>query len=469
MIKMVVGKEKIDNTLEKQKANALSSVLRLGHEAFQKKNLDAVNTHILNNSKLVLNYDRACLIDMHSDSPRITAIMGQSQVNNNSEYCINIKLLLKAFPKLDKIILITKEILDENKASSTALKAFENLSEFSKNIIIVPMTPPEAEESTDELYIWVVEYAEFAKKQELHLLSLLSHHYREAIWYNTKRNETKFKAIIRKRKVFAFRNIFAAIFILFFISLFFRIHQNVASSFELVPTQESVRYAPYSGVISEALYKNGVEVKKGDLIIKYDTKELSYQLSSAVNAAEEIQAELNLAKQRSFSDEEELDKVKLLELKHNKFLIDIDRLNWYLSRSDLVAEDTGTLIVDDNEKWSGKSVTAGEKLYEIVNDKNIIAKVMLDESDAAVLGENTKINLFLFSQPEKPVHGEIFSVSPKPLLNETGQFCYNIKMKLNKIQPSYIFGMRGIARVQGNKVSFGYYLFKSMVLWWRRV
>ncbi len=459
----------IEDTPEKQKINALSSVLRLGHEAFQKKDLSAINTHILNNSKLVLNYDRACIIDMHSKTPRVISIMGQTQCNNNSEYCYDVRALLKTFPKIDKITFVTNKIMKEHKADPAALKAFKHLSKFSKNIILVPMPPPETEASTNELYIWMLEYATPINDQEPHLISLLSHHYREAIWYKIKRKETKIKAIIRKRKIFTTKNILAIIFILFVISLFFKTHQSVAASFELIPTQESVRYAPYTGIINEALYKNGANVTKGDTIIRYNTKELSYQLSGAVNSLEEIKAEMDLAKQRSFSDDDELNRVKLLQLKQNKFMIEIDRLRWYLTRSKLVAKDTGTLVIDDNKKWTGKSVTAGEKLFEIVNSKNIIAKVMLNESEAAVLGKNTKIALFLYSQPEKPIFGEQISVSPKPLLTETGQFCYIIKMKLNTLKPNYIFGMRGIARVQGDKVSIGYYLFKSLVLWWRKI
>ena len=35
--------------------------------------------------------------------------------------------------------------------------------------------------------------------------------------------------------------------------------------------------------------------------------------------------------------------------------------------------------------------------------------------------------------------------------------------------PGLRFGMRGVARVTGEKVKLGYYLFRSLVLWYRGV
>jgi multidrug resistance efflux pump len=468
---LAIKNENLSKISDAQKLNALGSVLRLGHEAFQKKGIDAVASHILNNSKLVLSYDRSCLIDMHSNFPKMVAVMGQPQVNNNSEYCVNVKALLRGFTKIKEKTIVTKELLVEMKQSSAVIKAFDYFTELSSTVVLVPIVPPEkiADNNEGELYVWMLEFKDPIPNQELNLLTLLANHYSEAIWYNVKRNETKFKEILRKRKIFTVKNIFAGIFILFIISLFFKIPHNVVASFEFIPAEESVRYAPYSGIISESYFRNGENVKKGDLIIKYDTQELSYQLSDAVNLLEQTSAELDFAKQNSFTDVQEFSKIKILQLKKAKYNIEINRLKWYLKRSEIIADESGILLIDDNKKWRGKLVEAGSKLFDIVNSKNIIPKVEINESEASVLGENTKITLFLFSQPEKAIYGDISSVSPIPMETETGQFCYIIKMELDEVNPNYIFGMRGIARVQGDKVALGYYLFKNTVLWWRKI
>ncbi len=68
-----------------------------------------------------------------------------------------------------------------------------------------------------------------------------------------------------------------------------------------------------------------------------------------------------------------------------------------------------------------------------------------------------------------PFHGKIVSISPKPILTDKRQFCYIIELELPENNPAFVYGMRGVARVKGRRVSLGYYLFRNLILWWRRV
>jgi hypothetical protein len=46
-------------------------------------------------------------------------------------------------------------------------------------------------------------------------------------------------------------------------------------------------------------------------------------------------------------------------------------------------------------------------------------------------------------------------------------------MSLNEtapnLTPNFIYGMRGVARVKGREVSLGYYLFRNLILAWRKI
>ena len=48
----------------KGKINALSAMLRLGHEAFEKNDLKSLSIHIVNNTKLIVPFLRAAFVDM---------------------------------------------------------------------------------------------------------------------------------------------------------------------------------------------------------------------------------------------------------------------------------------------------------------------------------------------------------------------------------------------------------------------
>ena len=451
------------------KLNAVTTVLRLGHEAFTKENLFSAALHILNNTRLLIKYDRACLVDMRTDKPSIIAVSDQSEVKHTSEYCINMRRMLSPLKNISEQTLIDINTLKQNSASPDTLKAFEYFSKLKENIILLPLLRPEDTDKNEGSVFWVVEFFNDYDKNCLNILSLLAQHYREAIWYFLKTGNSFIPNLFKRKKHFTFVKIIVYLLIILAFVSFFRISQNVAATFELIPLDETIEYAPYSGIISDANFKNGAYVKIGETILTYDTQELTYNLADAESTHNEIRAELDWVKQKSFSDKKELGKAKILGMKKQKEKIEIQKIKWYLSKADIKAKISGILILNDSEKWAGKAVRAGDKLFEVVSPRKLYAEVMLNEADAAVLCDSTTITLYLHSSPETPISGKILSISPKPMLTKTGQFCYIIKLELSNIKPSYIVGMRGIARVSGTRVSIGYYLFKNIVLWWRKI
>lgn len=451
------------------KVNLITTVLRLGHEAFQKNDLLSSAYHILNNTRVLIKYDRACLVDMRQARPKMIAVSGQSEVKQTSEYSLNMRKLLEPLKAVTDQCEITKELLQENKASESSLKAFEYFNKQNIYIILIPLVKVGSVKANECSVFWVVEFFGEFDKSSFSILSLISQHYREAIWYYTKENDRILPRLMKNRKIFTPLKVLIYLIILFVIISFFRISQNVAGTFELTPSDESTVYAPYSGIISGTDYKNGAAVQTGNIILKYDTEEMKYNLLDAENTYNEISAELDWVKQNSFVDKKELGKVKILVLKRKREEIEIEKIKWYLSKADIKAKINGTLVLNDMEKWTGKAVRAGEKLFEVVSPHKLFAEVMLNEADAAVLNSKTHIVLYLHSRPETPITGKIISASPKPMLTKTGQFCYIITMKLSDVDSGYIVGMRGIARISGDKVSIGYYLFKNIVLWWRKL
>ena len=458
-----------DNQNITNKLNAVTTILRLGHEAFKKKDLISSAIHILNNTRLLVKYDRSCLVDMRGDKPNIISVSGQSEVKKSSEYCLNMIKLLEPFKDLTILTLLDKEIIQKTRSSKNSIKAFDDLSTLNGTIVLIPLLKPEDGDIQNGSFLWVVEFFSSYDPNYINFLSLIAEHYREAVWYYLKSGSKLIPKLLTKKHYFSPLKIIIYLLIIFFIVSFFRISQNVAGTFELIPSEETIEYAPYSGIISEANFKDGSIIKAGETILKYDTKELSYNLADAETQYSTITAELDWVKQKSFIDKNELGKVKILSMKQQKEKVQIEKIDWYLSKAEIKSKISGTLILNESEKWSGKAVRAGEKLFEVVSPRKLYAEVMLNESDAAVLGKETSVTLYLHSSPETPIYGEIISISPKPMLTKTGQFNYIIKLELNNNKPNYIVGMRGVARVSGQRVSIGYYLFKNMVLWWRKI
>lgn len=455
------------------KLNALSAVLRLGHDAFEKPTLEQLAVHIVNNSRIVAPYDRTALLDMRSGWPKAIAVMGQPEVNSNSEYCINLVNIVQPFENIDKVTIPTEAILNELGARKGAFDALEYFSSYEKQLVLFPIRPVNPGKSNCKPFIWVIEFnSDVNINSATSLLPLLCQHYGEAIALLLKEGRRKIISHdITRSNWMKPSKIAVGIVIVFIIAMFaVRVSQSVSADFEIIPAKENNYYAPFDGIIAKCYLKNGDNVKTGDNVLIYDTNEREFDLAGAINIYNKTSAQLDLVQQQSFKDISKRGEVRLLELQKEKSAISINRNKWYIEKSSIKAEQNGILSIGEKDKLEGKAVRAGDKLFEILTTGNLNAMVFVDEQNASVLSDGCKITLYLHTKPEMPLVGKIIASSPKPTLTEKKTYCYQIRLELNNDQQNgLICGMRGVARVSGTRVWLGYYLFRNLVLWWRRV
>lgn len=455
----------------KSKLSVVSGILRLGHEAFQKNNLGALAAHIVNNSHMVLHFDRSVLLDTRGGWPKILAIAGQTEVNANSEYNGHIVNLARPFKTLDKPVAVTEDLLRENGANLGSFEALAYLSEFAKAVVVAPVYILSREGKRDP-FLWIMEFEDPEHaRAAVSVLPLLCQHYSEAFFYVLFEKKNMIGSMLSPKKIFRPSRILLILTALFLFSLVaVRIPHNVSAEFEVIPGDEGYYYAPFDGVIEKCNFNSGDMVKKGDAILSYNVEERNFDLMTAENILNKTKVQLDQAQMSAFSDPRQRGQVRLLELQLQRAGISIEKNKWYIEKSNIIAESAGMLDIGEREKMEGRAVRSGEKLFEILGTENLLAQVELNEQNASVLdGEKTRYALYLHTRPEVPLAiGSMVSISPKPILTERKTFCYQIKLELPG-KERLICGMRGVARVSGPQVSLGYYLFRNIVLWWRRV
>lgn len=456
----------------KGKLNVVSGILRLGHEAFKKENLGALATHIVNNSHMVLHFDRSVLVDIRGGWPKVLAIAGQTDVNLNSEYSGHVVNLARSFKRLEKPIVVTEELLKESDANLGAFEALAYLKGFAKVVIIAPIYPLSRDEKS-EPFLWIMEFEEEEQaRAAVSVLPLLCQHYSEALFYVLFEKKSAIGSMLNPKKILRPSRVLLVLAVVFLFSLIVvRIPHNVSAEFEVMPGDEGYYYAPFDGIIEKCNFSSGDMVKKGDVVLAYNIEERNFDLMNAENILSKTKVQLDQAQMSAFRDPRQRGQVRLLELQQQRAEISIEKNKWYIQQSIVKAENSGMLDIGDREKMEGRAVRSGEKLFEILGTENLLAQVELNEQNASVLdGENTRYALYLHTRPEVPlITGKMVSISPKPILTERKTFCYQIKLELSPKNEKLICGMRGVARVSGPKVSLGYYLFRNIVLWWRRV
>ena len=455
------------------KLNALSAVLRLGHESFERKDLTQWANHVVNNSVLAVPYSRSALVDFRGISPRILAISSQTEINSNSEYSINLLHLSRALNKLSKAVVVDSEFLKNHNADNVCFEALEYFMQTSKAIMAMPILPPDSAEDNSELMVWIVEFENKRSAAAASaLLPLLCRHYSESLQYAlSSRKPNVIKSFVNKRSMFKPSRILLGLFLIFLICLFtVKVRENIAAEAEIIPEKEHIYYAPFDGIIDSCFgNKSGMFLKKGAPVVKYDNEELAFRLLAAENEYSKIKAKLDLIQNESFNDITKRGQVKLMTLQKERAAIDIERSRWQLNKSEMKAQVSGILDIGDADKLVGRAVRAGEKLFEIVATDKMVAMVYLNESNASVLSKDTQVTIYLHNSPETPIKCKILQTSPKPILTEKRVFCYIIRLEMIDPPKDIICGQRGIARISGPRIRLGYYLFRNIVLWWRKV
>ena len=455
-----------ENQELKARLHAFAAILRLGRDAFTAGDLTAVGVHIVNNSKTILAYSRSVLVDLRG-TPRLLAEFSQPEVNQHTAYAQSVLRLCREMTVGDAPSEVNAETPPAGKLSARGEAAWHELTAENHRLLIVPLRAAAAPLSVKEPFLWILEYADAIPQHVPATVSLLASDFGGALWLNTPRKRSGIGRWLRK--ITAMR-IFLLLVLAFLISLFaVDVEHTVSAEFVIRPKAMFSSYAWFDCVVRQCAVQDGDTVKKGDVILHYDTDRMRFQLAAAQAAFQEADAEYEKESKASFTDREKLGQLKILAYKREQARIAIAEAQWYLAHSVVRAEAAGVVTLPEGsaDKLSGRALRQGEKQFDILTGSGMIAEIMVNEKDASVLENQPKVMLFLHTRPELPIQAKIISERFYPELTEQNIYSYNLKAEMVGEVPDLRYGMRGVARVTGQKVKLGYYLFRSLVLWYR--
>ena len=455
-----------ENTELKSRLHAFAAILRLGRDAFAAGDLTAAAVHIVNNSRVLLAYERSTLVDMRG-RPSILAEYAQTEVNEHTGFAQSLLRLCRELPAGDSPFVIDGSACPEG-LSGRGQAAWEELTAEGRKLVVAPLRAAAAPASRKEPFLWILEYKDSIPSHVMASLSLLSSDFGGALWMNTPRKG--WGNVSRWLRKITVMRVFLLLVILFLVSLFLvNVEHTVSAEFVVRPKSMYSSYAWFDCVVKNCAVKDGDRVAKGDVVLRYDTERMRFQLAAAQAAFKETDAEYEQESKASFTDRERLGRLKILSCKRDQAQIAIAEAKWYLAHSEVRAETDGIVTFPEGsaDKLEGKALRQGEKQFDILSDTGMIAEILVNEKDASVLDGQPRIVLFLHTRPELPIRTKILSERFYPELTEQNIYSYNLKAEMIGAVPDLRYGMRGVARVTGQRVKLGYYLFRSLVLWYR--
>jgi multidrug efflux pump subunit AcrA (membrane-fusion protein) len=229
---------------------------------------------------------------------------------------------------------------------------------------------------------------------------------------------------------------------------------------EVVALQPTIVRAPLEGVVDHFEVQPNEHVEAGQLLLTLDPRAIENKREVASKALAVAEAEYRQAAQQAVFEDKSRAMLAVLKGRAEQRRADVTYNQSLLDRVKVTATRSGLALFDDPNAWIGKPVAIGERLIEIADPAQAELEIWLPVADAITLKPGADVDFFLNITPESPLHATLRQASYEATQSPAGLLGYRLKAKLSDpAQPPRI-GLKGTAKVIGERVSLFYYLLR---------
>ncbi len=446
---------------------AFGMMIKLGSDLFHAPDFETAAGMTVNSSRTLLKFKSAALAEVSGESAKIVAQYAQINVNPQAELTRQQVVLASGvdFSEKEKV-----QILRRSDAAALPDSAADALMQLIDNdedeMLAVQLQPPAFLGNVDFRLVWLLHFSGSVPKFAMHSVSILMNSYASGLY---SQRCCRVPVQQRLRRQFSGKRLWLGILVLIaLILMFFPVRNTVNTEFVLrAPDTHSV-YAWFDGPIARCYKQDGDFVKKGEVVAEYETSQLKFRIANAESQLREIEKEYEFESSAAFADRERIGKAQLIEAKMQRARVAVEEAKWYLDHAELKAPADGILVLADGraELLTNKAVRTGDRIFDIYSGTGAVAEIQVDQQVSSVLLGKPEATLFLYTEPDRALACTITEIQQYPMLNEQRVYCYKVRADLEE-EIDVRYGMRGIAKLRGDRVSLGYSLFKNLVLYLR--
>ena len=243
------------------------------------------------------------------------------------------------------------------------------------------------------------------------------------------------------------------------------VSQTSLAPAEVIALDAETMAAPMDGVVKTIHVRPNATVKKGQVLFSLDDTTLRNRLEVVQKSVAVADAELQSATQKAFDSFQSKGELSLLSGKLNEKRAELESVRAQLQRIDVVAERDGVAVFGDPNDWLGRPVSTGERIMQLANPDKPGVLMYLPVAEAIALEPGARVRLFLTVLPLSPLDATITESSFQVVLSPDGVASYRLRGQFNGEpnqggDPSVRIGLRGTAKIYGDRVLLGYYLFR---------
>ena len=422
----------------------IAQLLQLEENCRNSENLTELQYTIVNETRNVLDYNKAVLFSSEGSSKlKVKTISDISIVEKTSPYVQWLEKTVKSIRKSKDIDTLHTLTIDNEFGSS--------------QLLWIPCSTVVDKQKMYLLLQKDTAWNEDEKKIARHLSSTYRHCLRAV-------KECGFSTWLQASSMgFIFKSLF---FLLLIIAMFIPVNLTVLAPMQIQAKNPLVITSPLNAAIEKVVVHSNQKLNKGDLLVKIKGTELKNNYILAQKTLEVIKAQLKSMEQNSFVDASLQSKISSIKADLELKKAELAFAKYQYELSNIYAQESGLVVINDPNEWTGKSVSVGEKILLIADTNSIEVQIMLGVSDAIFLKEGAEVKVFFDNDPLNTWSAKISKIHYEPQLSPQNILSYKIIAEFESVnQHGYIpkIGLRGTAKIYSDEVTLFFYLFKKPI------
>lgn len=253
---------------------------------------------------------------------------------------------------------------------------------------------------------------------------------------------------------------FKAAFAAALLALLIPVRMNVLAPAEVIALEAQVVAAPMDGVVEGFQVRPNQEVKKDQPLFTLDRTTLASRREVAQKALEVARTDALLAAQKAFNSDESRAELAVLRGRVREREAELAYIDAQLARVEVRAPASGVAVYGDPNDWVGKPVQTGERIVLLADPADAGILIWLPVADAINLEPGAEIRLFLHVAPLQPLSGSLTQTSYQATPSPDGIAAYRIRGRFQGDAGIARIGLKGTAKVYGERRPLGYLVFR---------
>lgn len=423
----------------------LSVLLQIEGRAMEAPTLAALRFTIVNETHALTPFRQAAMFEFDGAKLRLVAASGLVSVANDSPFAVWLTQFAQRFPRDVGVHRLDYEDANELDA--------QHWSEWlPDHLLLVPLRGKQGHVIGWVMYAreepWSDSDSSFLER--LHSTFGYCHgalgHKQKTVWHGLKK-------LLSQRNRWLIAGALA-------LSMLIPIRLSVLAPAEVIALNAKAVAAPQDGVVGSFAVQPNARVKAGDLLFSLDDSALSNRRQVALKGLEVAKADAHIAQQRAFDDTKSKGEVAVALGRVREKEAELAAVDSQANRVEVRADQDGVAIFADTNDWLGKPVQTGERVIQLAQPEDSGVLVWLSVADAINLEMDAPVRLFLHTEPLSPRSAKLVEASYQASISPDGVAAYRLRARFNEGTELPRIGLRGTARIAGDWVMLGYFLFR---------